>query len=452
MANGNIVMRHGNVRKASQVTDAGPLDLAEIAAELTGGAYTPIVSFGPGSRDAFNRIRTSFPKTIFDSKQLLDAGPLLWDDQEVSGGSTTSTHTINKANSIMGVGATTAGVRTRQTFRRLDYQPGKSQIVLMTGNLKLSGGGTGIVTELGQFDDNNGAAFLCDEGTAKVRLRSKVTGSVDDTNIVARLGPLGDGVNGWNIDQFDGSGPSGITFDVTKSQIFGFDYEWLSVGAMLFFLVYNRTFFPAHLMDFAGTLEGAYMSTPNLPLRYQITNDGTGAASTMSHICTSVSSEGGNNPKGIPQYESNAASDTAMVEISADTADTIYAIVGLRLKAAAVLSGGGAMEIRKVSIIAETADDFEWILLHNPTVTGTFVFGDKANSAMQVARGATATVAGGHRIDGGVIRAESSQPIKLDSTLSLGSAIDGTPDEVVLCVRPLTANANIHGGINWNEF
>ena len=33
----------------------------------------------------------------------------------------------------------------------------------------------------------------------------------------------------------------------------------------------------------------------------------------------------------------------------------------------------------------------------------------------------------------------------------LGAAIDGTRDEIVLCVRPLTNNADIEGSLNWRE-
>lgn len=78
------------------------------------------------SLDAFGRIRTSSPYTLFDSKQLFDNQPLFWDDSEVSGGSTTSSHSTATASTTIGVGATTAGKRVRQTFMSFNYQPGKS--------------------------------------------------------------------------------------------------------------------------------------------------------------------------------------------------------------------------------------------------------------------------------------------------------------------------------------
>src|SRR3990167_311155 len=85
--------------------------------------------------DAFSRLRTSHPLSVFDSKQVFDNLPLIWDDQETSGSGTSSAHSANTASSPLSVSASTAGTRVRQTFRRFNYQPGKAQLVLMTGTL-----------------------------------------------------------------------------------------------------------------------------------------------------------------------------------------------------------------------------------------------------------------------------------------------------------------------------
>jgi len=46
---------------------------------------------------------------------------------------------------------------------RFNYQPGKSQEILMTGILDRSGGGTGVQRRVGCFDDDNGLFFEDDE-------------------------------------------------------------------------------------------------------------------------------------------------------------------------------------------------------------------------------------------------------------------------------------------------
>jgi len=190
------------------------------------------------------------------------------------------------------------------------------------------------------------------------------------------------------------------------------------------------------------------MSTPNLPLRYELTNDGTGAASTMDHLCSTVISEGGSQALGFTHWAS-----TAGVHVDCNVENALYAIVGIRLKAA-----GLAATIRILStVIAEHQGNntYEWALLINPTVAGTFTYASTdADLAIEQATGATAnTITGGHVLFGGYAASEQkggAETEAIDSALLLGSAIDGTPDELVLCVRPVggSINLDIEGGLN----
>jgi hypothetical protein len=92
------------------------------------------------------------------------------------------------------------------------------------------------------------------------------------------------------------------------------------------------------------------------------------------------------------------------------------------------------------------------LLCWNPTVAGTFTYSDETNSAIQVARGATAnTVTNCTRIDGGFSSASEASTEDIENTLLLGASIAGTVDEIVLAVRPLSANADIQGSLTWRE-
>ena len=393
------------------------------------------------SIDAFGRLRVSNPETIFESKQIFDNAPLFWDDREESGGSTTSTHSTAKASSTMAVANTTAGVRTRQTFERFNYQPGKSHLILMTGVLDETGGGSGITRAIGYFDDNNGLFFEDDEGTIKVVRRTKVTGSIVNSKVAQ---------SSWNLDVMDGTGPSGITVDWTKSQIFMIDFEWLSVGRVRFGLVIHGIPVYVHELLNANTLNVAYMSTPNLPCRYRIENDGTGAASTMVHICATVTSEGGAHDLGVLRYKS-----TEGTHVDCTDQNVIYAIVGIRLKSAAI---GGTVKMVATSLAEHAGTkNAEWILKWNPAVAGTFTYGDETNSLVQTATGASAnTVTGGTDIDGGHFSTDKkggSAGEILEDALTLGAKIDGTVDEIVLCVRPIGGSSaiDVEGSLTWRE-
>lgn len=407
---------------------------------LFGHLLTQLSYHDSAALDAFGRLRMSEPESLFDSKQIFDNAPLFWDDQEVSGGGTSSTYSKPAARSRLAVGATTAGKRVRQTFMRFNYQSGKSHLVLMTG--VLGTGASGITQEIGLFDDDNGVFFRCLDGVVNVVLRSSVTGSAVDTVIPQTA---------WNEDKMDGSGASGVTTDWTKTQIFMMDFEWLAVGRLRIGLFSGGT--PVYVHEFlnANAIDVAYMSTPNLPLRYAIENDGTGPVSALDAICSTVISEGGSDELGRLH-----SAGTDGTHVDCNTENITYAIVGLQLKATDL---GASVKILNVAVAEHTGTkEYRWELIFNPTVADTFTYADIANSSVQSAAGTTAnTVTGGTTVAAGLassaFKGGSQDRAAIENALRLGAAIDGTRDQIVLCVTPIggTTNLDIEGLINWRE-
>ena len=402
--------------------------------QTNGTQITQIKATDSPSIDAFARWRVSHPETIFDSKQLWDNAPLFWDDSEISGGTTSSTHSTDTASTTVGVALNTAGRRVRQTYMRFNYQPGKSQLILMTGTIDKSGGGTGITRGWGYYDDNDGIFLKDDEGIIKYVIRSSVSGSPIDTEIAQ---------SGWNLDVMDGTGESGVTLDFTKSQISMVDLEWLGVGRVRVGFVIDGIPTYVHEFNNANILSGVYMSTPNLPLRYEIENDGTGAASTLEHICSSVMSEGGVQNLGTLRHTDSGA-------VSGLSAGTTYAILGIRLKSTHL---DASVLIENISALATTQNDqAHWDLMLNPTVAGTFTYSDETNSSIQTATGAAAnTITNGIEIDGGYFSTVAPTSITTPNALRLGSKIDGTVDTIVLVVTPITNNIAVHTSITRRE-
>lgn len=397
--------------------------------------------------DAFNRLRTSHPVTIFASKLIgVDDGPIFWDESLESGaGITASTPTADLPYVDFTSTDVTAGKFTRQTFQRFNYQPGKSHLLLCTGVLDLSGGGTGVQRRIGYFDDNNGIFFEDDEGTIKVVVRSKVTGSVVDTKVAQ---------SSWNIDVMDGTGPSGITADWADAQIFVIDLQWLGVGRIRFGLEINGMLYPVHEANLSANIAAVpYMSTPNLPLRFQMITTGSSPVSTMRCICAAVISEGGADDRGIRRRFSTAGTHT-----STAVENTLYAVVGLRLGSTHL---GTDVELLSASVVLFTASsDLEWVLLHDPTIAGSPSWSAPTDSMCETFKGATAnTVTGGREIAGGYLgtgtanSAPGSISQELDSVLKLGAAIDGTRDTFVLAVRAINGGTalDVEGGIAWRE-
>jgi len=270
------------------------------------------------SLDAFGRFRVSNPFTIFDSKQLFDSQPTLWDDDEETGSGTSSSHSTDTSATTISVSDSISGKRTRQTFMRFNYQPGKSFLIMLTGILATTGSGTGNTFRIGYFDDNNGIFFEDHDETLRVVRRTSTSGSPVD-NAVAQ--------SSWNLDTLDGSGLSGVTLDKTKTQIFVIDFQWLGVGRVRMGVVVNGVLIYCHEFLNSNVLDTVYMSTPNLPLRYQIENNGSGDAGSMDQICCTIVSEGGVEDNGALHYQS-----TGDNSINANTVGTWYVVCGLRLK------------------------------------------------------------------------------------------------------------------------
>lgn len=422
-----VKVQHGADGSATDVSSAAPLpvDIRSVSS----------------LRDAFGRLRTSDPETIFDSKQIFDNQALFWDDQEESGSGTSSTHSANAARSRLAVSATTAGKRTRQTFMRFNYQPGKSQLILMTAVMS-SAGASGITASVGLFDDNDGIFFQMDGTIMYIVRRSNVTGSPVDTKIAQA------DVNG---DSMDGTGASGVTIDPTKTQIVWIDLEWLGVGSARVGFVIDGAFILMHTFNHANEISTVYMSTPNLPLRYQIENDGTGAATSMDAICATVISEGGKQDNGIVRCASTGAT-----EINANVIGTKYVVFGIRLKSAYI---GATIKILGQSIIATTNGDYEWQLILNPTVATAITWSNETNSAVQTGPGnptnpSDSTATGGTVLAAGFVKSDKSSGdanVDIETAIRLGAAIDGTVDEIYLVISSLGTNANVHGSILWRE-
>lgn len=404
------------------------------------------IYIGDGAQiDAFGRLRVSTPYTLFDHKQIFDDGdisntaeqsPLLYDNAETAGSGTSTTFNPTESSTTLSVGNTTAGTRVRQTKRRFNYQPGKSLLVLMT--FVMGTPTAGITRREGYFDENNGIYLEHSGTTVQFVRRTKTSGSVVNNAVLK---------SAWNIDPMDGTGVSGVNLDWTKTQIMIIDMEWLGVGRVRVGFVVDGNIYYAHEFLNANNLSVVYMQTPNLPLRSEISNDGTASAAGLVQICSTVISEGGLEDNGIVFSTNNGNT-----QVDANAAGTLYACIGLKLRSSHL---GATIKTISMSMLAATVNDnFRWELLYNPTVAGTFTYANVTNSACMTAKGATAnTVTGGTLINSGYGSQSAAVDNILINSLNLGSTISGTADSIVLCVSPVggSTNLDIYSSITWRE-
>ena len=79
----------------------------------------------------------------------------------------------------------------------------------------------------------------------------------------------------FNLDRLDGTGPSGYDLDPAKMQMIGIQYSWYGAGFIDFMLRgSNGNFVFAHRMRNSNINTEAFMRSGNLPVRYEVTNEG----------------------------------------------------------------------------------------------------------------------------------------------------------------------------------
>jgi hypothetical protein len=337
----------------------------------------------------------------------------------------------------LAVSNTTAGSRARQTFEYFAYQPGHGALISMTG--VIGSPATGITRRIGQFDANNGVYFESGPTALAVVIRSNTSGSPVNTSVTQ---------NNWNIDKLDGTGVSGITLDASKSQIFTIKYQWLGVGSVTYGFNFHGVFYPCHRVDNSNTLTTVYMSMASLPLRYEITNDGTGGVASIVHICCSVISEGGAVDPGNTLAISRDAPLTTLNN------NSYYPVMAMSHQSGRYMIN---VNIDKIDIFCPSNAVYVFKLLLNPTITGTALsFTNLTNSAIMydISRTNATTVSGGTTLLSGIGDSTTNVALAIrPQTIRLGRTIAGVDDILVLAVSRITGTAEaFYASIVWQEY
>lgn len=387
------------------------------------------------SYDAFGRLRTSEPFTIFNSKQLYDNQPYYWDDIEISGLGTISTHNSNEAATTLSVSSNVAGARVRQTYQRFAYQPGKSQMIMMTGTL--GSYSNDIIRRIGIFDCNNGLFFQSGPDDYYIVKRSSVTGTPIDIAIPQSQ---------WNRNKLDSTAM--ITFDFNKANIFYINYEWLGVGDICCGVVLGKKYIQLHQFFYSNENTTVSFSKPNLPLRYEIRNRGTGPAASLKCICATVMSEGGQDRLG-----SAYSIDRGSTKISISSSGILYSVIAVKLKQG---YESGNIFIENLLIVSPTTNVvYRWGLYRNPIFSSALTYTARSNSCLEYDNtNTTVSITQGTLIFSGYgIGTNSSTTSSLIATpFSLGTSIAGTPDVIVLAIERLDNQTNdFYASINVRE-
>jgi hypothetical protein len=398
----------------------------QLLGQLVSTSATVPVSIGGTNVDAFGRLRTSAPYTLFDSQNRY-AIDNQFDTSTATGGSTT--YLPNESSVQLEVTTSSGSEVVRQSYRCMPYQPGKGLLCLAT--FVMNTAKTGLRQRVGYFGTQNGVFLQQNDSTVSFVLRSYISGSVSDARIVTQ--------NNWNGDKLDGTGDSGFTLDLTKAQILWMDFEWLGVGSVRCGFIIDGQYIVCHTFENANDITSVYMTTAILPVRYEITNTAaTASASSMKQICSSVVSEGGYEQTSIEHVARRTTTKTSI-------STTFLPLVSIRLASTAL--NAVVLPVKFNVMPTSTGDDFEVILAKNSTgLTGASWAAVASDANVEMDTSATAMTVG-TIVDIQYVKSTNqssgtiNQPAAYNWDLQLGSSLTGTSDIYTLGIRVLSGSS-----------
>jgi hypothetical protein len=391
--------------------------------------------------DSFGRVRVSNPITLFDAQFTYGLQPLLYEELKTSlGGEAIAHSSANRCANLSFTSTPSGGECYLQTYEYFRYQPGKSQEIFITFNMREAV--ANCLKFAGYSDPYNGIQFQLN-GTTKQFVVYSATDGSSQTATQAN----------WNIDKFDGTGPSGLTLDIAKTQILYISFQALYVGTVQVGFDIGGKVYLAHEFHHANIATAPYIQYANLPVRCGMVCTAT-TTTTMQFVCCSVISEGGQDDTvgysfATPFTLTTAASGARTHAISIEPAPTFNSLTN------------------RTKVVLEAVD---LLVVGNNPVFWELCLGQaldpgasksNVNTTYSAMRYSSGALSGSPLIvmDAGFVAASNQTKTALQSgklsirypiTLTAGGSIRDL-GRVTLLVRGIGGASDCYGQIKWKE-
>jgi len=391
--------------------------------------------------DAFSRLRVSNPLVLHNSQFTYDLAPIIYEPITNGTGATVTFDSTNRCALLTFASTPTGGKAYMQSFEYLPYQPGRSQLIFITFNML--GGVANTLKFAGYSDGTNGIEFQLNGTTKQFVIYS---GSSAGNETVTQ--------SSWNIDPLDGTGASGITLDVTKTQILIIDIQALYVGRVRVGFDMGGQVVYAHEFLHANIFIYPYAQTVNLPVRCGMTCTGT-VSTTMNFICSAVISEGGS--EDINVYGYTFQQDSGLVSVG--TGGTHMLSLRPRTTFNSITNRSRVAFI-DVEIYNAGNQAVQWQLCIGQVITGTTTYNDVNTNYSSTEYNVLGTLSGSPAIviDGGYVASGGSvktvtntaiisrYPITLDA-----AGLHRAMGTLTLKATSLSGSQNCYGSIKFRE-
>lgn len=389
---------------------------------------------------AFGELRVSNPFTLTDIINKYGRDSRLISTSVAGGGTVTNLYSMS--GFALAVGATNGDAALARTNEYYRYQSNRGQQIMLSV-IHSDVGHANQTRNWGNYDNDDGLMFRLSGTTVQV-VRRTSTGEGGGTigspfeSVVSQAS--------WNVDTLNGSGPSGITLDITKGHIFEIRYQWLGVGNIFWFIDSHLV----HISALAGVLAYPFMRTATLPLTWEVINTGASSAGTMNAICGHVTSESGEEPPSLSFATQGSKQTSSAAE---------FPVVSIRLASTLSTVDNRISVVPTLLDLAETNNGDVWIFMRlNPTLTGPAWGAVDSRSGVEVDTTASATT-GGQLIARFSLPALGVKTLDIDKFFKLGSKVirrdsyTGTSDIFSISIQRITgANPLVGACLAWNEY
>ncbi len=181
----------------------------------------------------------------------------------------------------------------------------------------------------------------------------------------------------WNVDVMDGSGPSAMTLDSTKGNVYQIAYQWLGFGMITYSIEDSETgdFQPVHRIKYANTATTPSLQNPTLPLHIMSKNTSNTSNLTIKTGSMAGFVEGRIPDLGILHAKSNNITNLTTTELPILSVKNkvVYQSTINRVR----------IEPLFLSLATESTKPIIFRVRLNPTLTGTPAFADvSANTSV----------------------------------------------------------------------
>lgn len=442
---GNGLYRIGNLdgithaRIRPQIYSSGTVEVTLTATQAASPVAQTLVALDQTSPSVagFSRLRVASPFALFDSQHVLDSQPFSWETNTALGG--VATFLPNEASMSLTVGPSSGSLCQRRSRERFRYQAARSHQVISTGVLGSST--LNVVQKIGYYDNLNGVYFQQSEFGLAVVLRSSTSGSPIETLV---------NQSDWNVDSFDGTGPSGIQLDPTKANIFYIEFEWLGAGVVRMGFSVNGVIYICHRFLNTNDIDSVYMGSGSLPCTYEIFTIGPIVGTVlMKQICTSVLSEGG---QPLVPFRATAGTGTTPVVVGTGQHPIIIIRPSLLFNG---ITNRAHVYPYAIDIVPLGNQPIQVQAVFNPTIIGTPTWVSTSSfSGIEYTTTSGLTISGGVPVVSIFANSGEVRHQALDNTTPHALVLDSTgtiQTTLAIVGTSLEGETPVCGSINWKE-